>query len=204
MNLVILGATGATGSVLLEQALAAGHRVTALVRSPQKLTTTHPHLRVVTGDVTDAAAVASAVEGTDAVVSTLGATKGSLMTDATRAMVAGAKERGVRRVVVLSSFAVQRERLAGVAKLVTGWLMGAAIKDKAAGEAALRASGLDWTIVYATRLNNGPATGVTVVPETAKVRLSQQIARADVAAFLLDSVTSTEYSRRAVTITAKH
>jgi putative NADH-flavin reductase len=59
MKLVILGATGATGTLVVEQALAAGHRVTALVRSPHRLTITHRNLRVVKGDATDAAAVAT-------------------------------------------------------------------------------------------------------------------------------------------------
>jgi uncharacterized protein YbjT (DUF2867 family) len=49
MNLVVLGASGRTGSLVVEQALAAGHTVTALVRSPEKLTTGNPNLRVVTG-----------------------------------------------------------------------------------------------------------------------------------------------------------
>ncbi len=201
MNLTILGATGATGTLLVERALAAGHHVTALVRNPQKLTTTHPNLRAIAGDATDGAAVARALEGADAVISALGATKGALMADATRAIVAGAERHGVKRVVVLSSFAVQRERLGGVAKLMTGLMMGAMIKDKAAGEDLLRASGLDWTIVYATLLGSGPATGATVVPDGATLGMSQKIARADVAAFLLDTATGDQYRRASVTIT---
>ena len=55
MNLSVLGATGHIGSLVVEQALAAGHAVTALVRSPQKLTMTSPNLRVITGTATDAA-----------------------------------------------------------------------------------------------------------------------------------------------------
>jgi hypothetical protein len=52
-NLVVLGASGRTGRLVVEQALAAGHFVTALVRSPEKLTLRHPKLRVVVGDATD-------------------------------------------------------------------------------------------------------------------------------------------------------
>ena len=50
MNLTVLGATGPTGTQLVEQALAAGHHVTALARSPEKLTITNPNLHVVQGD----------------------------------------------------------------------------------------------------------------------------------------------------------
>ncbi len=79
MNLVVLGATGRTGRLVVEQALAAGHTVTALVRSPQKLTTRNPNLRVVAGEATDAAAVSRALDGADAVISTLGGA-GSVIT----------------------------------------------------------------------------------------------------------------------------
>jgi putative NADH-flavin reductase len=67
MKLSVLGAAGATGIPLVEQALAAGHRVTALVRSGQKLTITNPNLHVVEGDATDRAAVSEAMNGGDAV-----------------------------------------------------------------------------------------------------------------------------------------
>ena len=63
MNLVVLGATGRTGGLVVEQALAAGHTVTALVRSPEKLTTGHSNLNVVRGEATDASAVTGALEG---------------------------------------------------------------------------------------------------------------------------------------------
>jgi uncharacterized protein YbjT (DUF2867 family) len=79
--------------------------------------------------------------------------------------------------------------------------MGSQMKDKAAGEEVLRASGLDWTIVYATVLTNGAKTEPRVVPETEKVGTSQKISRADVASFLLQATTDGLYSRRDVIIT---
>ena len=102
---------------------------------------------------------------------------------------------------MLSSFAVARDRLTPASKLLTRVAMGAQIKDKAAGEEALRASGLDWTIVYATKLTNGRKTEPRVVPETEKVGMSQTISRADVASFLLQAATDDLYSRRDVIVT---
>jgi uncharacterized protein YbjT (DUF2867 family) len=200
MNLTILGAAGATGRPLVEQALAAGHRVTALVRSGQELTVTNSVLDVVEGDATDVTAVAEAMKGADAVISVLGA-RGPVMVEATRAVVAAAEEEGPDRVVWLSSFAVARDRLTPVSRLVTGMAMGSQIKDKAAGESILRASGLDWTIVYATKLTNGSGTEPRVVPEPAKVGMSQTISRADVASFLLQAATNDIHSRSGVVIT---
>jgi putative NADH-flavin reductase len=72
MKLLVFGATGGTGSRLVEQALRQGHLVTAFARDPAKIHLTHDHLRVVTGDVLDRASVNAAVDGQDAVVSALG------------------------------------------------------------------------------------------------------------------------------------
>jgi uncharacterized protein YbjT (DUF2867 family) len=200
MNLTLLGAAGATGVPLVEQALADGHHVTALVRSRQKLSITNPNLDVVEGDATDRATVSQAMNGADAVISVLGA-RGPVIAEATRAIVAVANQEGLERIVMLSSFAVARDRLTPVSKLVTRMVMGSQIRDKAAGEDVLRASGLDWTIVYATKLTNGPEAEASVVPETEKVGMSQKISRADVASFLLQAATDDLYSRRGVVIT---
>ena len=200
MNLTVLGAAGATGVPLVEQAIAAGHQVTALARSAETLTLTNPNLHVVQGDATDRAVVSQAMKGADAVISVLGA-RGPVMAEATRAVVAAAEQAGPDRILMLSSFAVARDRLKPVSKLVTRMAMGSQIKDKTAGEEVLRASGLDWTIVYATVLTNGPKTEPRVVPETEKVGMSQRISRADVASFLLQAATDGLYSRRDVIIT---
>ena len=200
MTLTVLGAAGATGVQLVEQALAAGHQVTALARSAENLTLTDPNLHVVQGDATDRAVVSQAMKGADAVISVLGA-RGPMIVEATRAVVAAAEQAGPDRIVMLSSFAVARDRLKPVSKLVTRMAMGSQIKDKTAGEEVLRATGLDWTIVYATLLTNGPKTEPRVVPETEKVGMSQKISRADVASFLLQAATDGLYSRRDVIIT---
>src|SRR6476619_3588445 len=164
MNLSVLGAAGATGIPLVEQALAAGHRVTALVRSRQKLTITNPNLHVVEGDATEHAAVSEAMNGCDAVISVLGA-RGQVMTEATRAIVDAAKQKGPERIVMLSSFVAARDRLTPVTKVVTGIAMGSQIKDKTAGEEILPTGGLDWRIVSPAKLTNGPKTEARIVPE---------------------------------------
>ena len=202
MNIVVLGATGGTGRLVVEQALAAGHTVTALVRSPEKLPMSHANLRVVAGSATNTESVAHALEGADAVISTLGG-GGSVIADSTAAIVAAARQTGVRRVVMLSSWLVERDRMSPVLRLASGVAMGGLIKDKSAGEQLLRKSDLDWTIVYASTLADGPATGSTVLPEGSNWSMSQRIARADVAAWLLRAATSPETSRRTVSITGQ-
>jgi len=203
MNIVVLGATGRTGRLVVEQALAAGHTVTALVRSPEKLAVSNPNLNVVAGQATDPSAVARVLDRADALISTLGG-GGSVISDSARAIVEAAHKAGVNRVVLLSSFLVERDRFNPVTRLLTGLAMGSMIKDKSAGEKALRESNLDWTIVYASFLTDGPAGGhVAVLTEKGRWTLSYKIARADVAAWLLRAANSPETSRRTVTITGQ-
>jgi uncharacterized protein YbjT (DUF2867 family) len=200
MNLVILGATGGTGRLVVEQALAAGHTVTALVRSPEKLTISDSRLRVITGSATDPRDVARALAGADAVINTLGGS-GSVIADSTQAIVDAARQTGLKRVVALSSFLVERERLNAPMRLVSTFAVGAMVKDKTFGEELLRSSDLEWTIVYAALLTDGPATGsVSALPEGAKWGMSHRISRADVAASLVQIATGAQYSRRSVAI----
>src|ERR1700687_2259927 len=106
MNLLILGAPARPGRLVVEQALAAGHTVTALFRSPEKLTIRNSNLRVVAGRATDPEDVARALASADAVLSTLGG-GGSVIADSTVEVVEAARKTGVRRVVVLSSFLLE-------------------------------------------------------------------------------------------------
>jgi putative NADH-flavin reductase len=73
-HLLVIGATRHTGKEVMQQALAAGHTVTALARDPARIDIQHERLRVVRGDVLDPATLGQAMAGCDAVVSTLGAT----------------------------------------------------------------------------------------------------------------------------------
>ena len=70
MNLLVLGATGATGRQVVAQALERGHHVTAFVRNPDRLRKPLPE--VIQGDLADPAAVENALRGRDAVLSALG------------------------------------------------------------------------------------------------------------------------------------
>ena len=201
MNLLVLGATGRTGLLVVEQALAAGHKVTALVRSPEKVTIRNSNLRVVAGRATDAEDVAQAMAGADAVISALGG-DGSVIADSARAIVEAAHRTGLKRVVLLSSFLVEQGRMGVLFRLLTGVAQSSMIQDKNTGEDLLRQSDLEWTIAYPGRLTDEPATGVVeVLPDGAKRRITERISRADVAGWLIEAATSQQTSHRGVDIT---
>lgn len=70
MKVLLIGATGNTGRLVLPRLLAGGHNVTAFVRQPAKRAPSVGRLRVVQGDVRDAQSLASAVIGQDALLAT--------------------------------------------------------------------------------------------------------------------------------------
>lgn len=208
MKLFVLGATGATGRRFVEQALDAGHQVTAYVRNPSKVTDSR-RLAIVAGSVDDPGALARAMVGHDAVVSMLGNGSGktdkTLIDDSTRALIIAAQESGVKRLIVMSAFGVGESlpKASWLGKLVYKRVLGGVFADKARGEAQLRESGLDWTVVYPVTLNDKAATNkvvATSLEQTPKVSGMPKVTRADAAGFLLKSAENGTYVRKTVVL----
>lgn len=204
MKLTIFAATGGIGRQALEQAVAADHDVTAVVRNPQKLS---GEVRVVTADLAapDPEALGSAVEGADAVLSGLGprsASEAGIASRGTRAIVQAMKATDVRRLVVVSAAPISTIASPGRPKppkhdpgegFFVRSLLGPLIKvalrkqyaDLALMEDTLWDSGLDWTAVRPVRLTNGPLTGTYRIAYDQNLRRGLSISRADVAQCML-------------------
>lgn len=204
MKLTIFAATGGIGRQLLEQAVAAGHDVTAVVRNPNKLSR---DVHVVTADLaaSDPAALESAVEAADAVLSGLGprsASEAGVASRGTRAIVRAMQATHVRRIVVVSAAPIGTVPSPGRPKPPKhdpgdGFLMRnllspltkAALRkpyaDLALMEDSLRDSGLDWTIVRPPRLTDKPLTGTYRTAYGQNLRGGAFISRADVAQLML-------------------
>ncbi|MBG0814591.1 NAD(P)-dependent oxidoreductase [Planomonospora sp. ID82291] len=208
MRVTLLGATGATGALLLPL-LERDHDVTVLARRPDRVAAGSPGTRLRRGDATDPAAVRDAVAAAEAVVTLVAAPRGeapgTVRSQATGVLLSAAREAapGAHLVLVsalggaasagqLSWFgrmiyaaAVGRERLAEVdrqERLVTGATLPA-------------------TLVRPPKLDDGPATGALEV--TGRVGASQSLHRADLAAFLADVVRHRPSGPRAVTVVSK-
>ncbi len=206
MNLLIFGATGPTGLRLVEQALEAGHQVTAFVRDPSRLTVSHSALRTISGDITDAAAVGKAIPGHDAVLSALGTVPkkpDTSLSDGTRHIVEAMKVAGIRRLLAVTSMGVgdSNAQMPFIFRVLTWTVIKHAWTDKERQEQIIRDSGLDWTIIRPGRLDTGEKTGTwKVLPPDAPAPKPNAIHRADVAAFMLDDLSTGAHVGKAVTL----
>lgn len=208
-RLLVLGATGGTGQHVVTQALRRGFAVTAFVRDAARLRIESDRLRVHTGNVTgEDAHLVSAMRGQDAVISVLGVGKsfksGSIIAQAMPRILRSMETAGVRRLVFTSAFGVGETRRDAplIPRLFMSTLLRDVYRDKAAGEVTLRRSVLDWTIVYPTGLVDRPATGQYRVGERLALRGFPTIARADLAAFLLDQIDDVKYVRKGVLVSS--
>ncbi|OBE94453.1 flavin reductase [Mycobacterium sp. 852002-10029_SCH5224772] len=201
MKILVLGATGATGQLIVRDATASGHYVVALVRA--KARADLPGAEVIEGDVRDEGTLARALNGCDAVVSALGTGMGvrevDLLTVATRALVAAMTRAGVRRLISISALGVGDSRNHGgfvFDRLFQPLLLGPAYKDKERQEAAIRASSLDWIVVRPAMLTNGAPRGrIRATTDLAGVN-GGKIARAEVAQFVVEQLTTDTWLRR--------
>ena len=188
MELVILGATGATGRELVRQALERGHEIVALARDPSRIAApASASLRRVRADVRDPASLAAAIDGDSVVISALGVSKG----DAPGVLTAGARALeaiGPARVLWLGAFGT------GPSAQAAGWLtrrllslMGPRLADKVAADASvLRRGG---TVFHAGPLGDGalsPSRRTVALAQAPRRLFPAGVSRASVAAAMLD------------------
>ena len=205
-RVLIVGATGGTGRQLLAQALKRGYAVTALVRTPGKLSVEDPHLTVVQGDVLDRSTVEKAVRGQDAVISALGHKRffvpTRILSDGTRNIVSAMATHGVRRFVCETSLGIGDSvgRMGLYYSLfVIPCILPLYYRDKTRQERLIAASNLDWVIVRPAVLTNAKMRGTYRYGRRIGSFLwTARIARGDVADFMLKQLADDSYLGTAV------
>ncbi len=205
MRIVVFGASGGTGRELVKQGLAQGHDVTVFVRNPAAFTS-GDRLHIVVGDARNGKAVAPAIGGQDAVLSALGGTLGddTLLPESMEHILAAMKQARVRRLIVLGASGVwpgATKRLSApmraMARVFDATLLKKPFQAQRAMQTKIQASDTEWTVVQPPRLVNKPGTGRFRVDGEALPAGGVQIARADVATFMLEQLSSTLWLRKA-------
>lgn len=209
MRVAILGASGKTGKPLIEQALAHGHEVIAIARTPEKIAFDDPRVIKRPGDAYDEASVVAALHGADAVITTVGKTdlrdkRINLSTAAHRAVVDGMRKHGIRRLLVISSIgAAQGVKRKGWRRNVYLYLRRKYYRDMFLMEQEVMDSGMDVTVLRAPILYDGPRTGAYRVIEDENYLEELRISRADVAHFLLNELANRRWNNRVIAIADK-
>jgi putative NADH-flavin reductase len=178
MRVVVFGASGPSGKLVVRKALEAGHEVTAYVRDASKLPDTTA--QVVVGELSDVASISRALAGKDAVISLLGPSDKSnptAVSNGTRHIVGAMRQHGVRRLIATATPSARDEKdrfkvsFAFTVRMVrtfAGW----AYREIVEVAKIVRASELEWTLLRLPMLTDTPgATAVAGYVGDPKVKL---------------------------------
>jgi uncharacterized protein YbjT (DUF2867 family) len=207
-KILVLGATGATGRLIVNQAVARGYDVTVLVRSVEKARDI-TGAKLIVGDARDETALRAALKGREAVVSALGTPVSpfrevTLLSTATRALVSAMKAEQVSRLVCITGMGAGDSAGHGgfvADNVIFPLLLKKVYTDKDRQEAIVKDSGLDWVLVRPSILNNKPGRGSVRALTDLSGFHGGSIAREDVATFVLDQVRADTWLHRSPLIT---
>lgn len=209
MNILIVGATRGIGRQLLEQALTAGHTVTALVRNPQKLSAQGERLRIIKGDILDSESVGLAMAGQDAVCCTIGVKvpwiRVTVFSVGTKNLLQAMKSTGVKRLICVTGIGAGDSKGHGgflYDSIFLPTLLRTIYADKDRQESLIKASDVDWTIVRPGFLTNGPLTEKYRILTNMAGVTAGRISRADVAHFMLKELEANQYLRQTPLLTS--
>ena len=215
MNIAIFGASGATGTLLTQRCLAAGHHVRALLRSPERFTL-RDQVHVIQGSPFDISSVRQTIEGADAVLSALGAKslkKEDVLERAVPQIIAAMEEtlsqaKPVRRIIVLGSGGALPSSLDKqpawrrwfVQNIVYNTFLKWPVASQISQWNNLSRSKLDWTMVMPPMLTNGAARGAYRIDGEALPPNGNRISRADVADFMMQQIDNPQWIKKGVYI----
>jgi putative NADH-flavin reductase len=204
MKLLVLGATGGTGSEIVRQALERGHSITAFVRSPNRLKLLQGRITVKQGDPLNSAELERVVEGQDAILSGFGPRVPISRADAdllerfALALTNAMRRTRVRRVVVESVAFLFKNAVLPPTYLLGRLLFPGILADTTAMERIFAESGLDWTMVRPPQLTDKPYTGKYRVGEDRLPVFGFKISRADVADYMIKAAENSLAIRQVV------
>lgn len=208
MRMLLVGANGRTGLLVVNEAISRGHTVTALVRNPSSLEP-QPGLTIAKGSPLDASSIEAAFKATDntdqpsAVIVTLNAARASdnpfaksispprLLAESVTNILATMENYGVHKFVYTSAFGVgsSAQNLPLLMRLLIRYSnLGLAYKDHEEVDEIVKKSKSDWTLVRPVVMTEKEKQNVKCLEDDGKgAGMSASISRASVAAFLVDA-----------------
>ena len=199
MKIIVFGATGGVGQHVVEMAVAAGHEVSAFVRTPEKLKTTG--VNIIQGDAFNAEQVANAIPGHDAVVSCLGSSTGTKKSNELETMgkniADGMESAGVKRLVYCASAGVDGE-IPGVMGKMMMKMLANPLADHRNALNYYKSKGVIYTIARPMGLKNDPLKTDYKEAFDGVPKGSSSIPRASVAHFMVKALDDAKYENTSV------
>lgn len=207
MKIALFGGTGPTGRHIIETALERGYALSVFARDPAKLAAFVGRVEIVVGDLRDRDAIKACIADTDAVISALG--PNSLKSREKRPITRGVatiisvmEELNVRRLIQVSTPAYRDPKdgfdlPSRAFVMLFRLIVRNAYDDIRATAEQVRRSSRDWTLVRIPNLWDGPATGRIAIGWYGRTKLGMKLSRGNLARFLVDQVTATDYLRAA-------
>ncbi len=209
MKVLVVGAGGKTGKLVVERAVAAGHHVTAFLHRHDDEKQDNPDfpagVEIVHGDVRNPSRLDTAMAGVQAVIDCIGGTKPFLKTDletaSAEAILNGMFRNGAKRLIAISVLGVGDSKDEGTwfyeHVMVPTFLHGAS-RDKEHMEDNIERSGLEYIIVRPPILSDSDPTGQIKVIDHGET--AHKITRGDLAKFLVENLESSTYLNQIVTV----
>lgn len=203
MKVLVFGANGKTGRLVVDRAIAAGHEVTVLVR---QMSLSFPaSVRVIVGDALKVMDIRRAMDSQEAVVECIGGNAPwltqTLERDIMQNIVASMEESGARVLLVISAMGVAESKKHSswwYRLLVLPTFLRGIIADKTAMETIVRGSQTEWVIARPPILTDGAPT--TKVHVLGKRETGHVITRTDLAVWLVEQLADKTYVHQAVTV----
>jgi putative NADH-flavin reductase len=215
MKLLIIGATGRTGRLIVEEALKQGYDLNVLVRDKNKIPFNSKSIKVYQGTPTRQTDLAAAMQGCDLIISALGIVRASdapwsklitaknFISESIKNVIAEAAQQNLKRLITVSAWGVGETK-----KEIPFWLrwlinytnMGPVYEEHEKEEKLLANSNLNWTAVRPVALSDPKKIKTLKVSFNNFPKPSLQISRQSVAKFIVDIIKTDKYDRKSPTI----
>jgi putative NADH-flavin reductase len=207
MKVAIVAASDQTGTQLIEQALAAGHEVIGLARTPENIKSDDPRVTKRRGDAFDAQSIIDGLEGADAVITSVGKRdlfdkRYNLSTAAHEAVIAGMRKHNISRLLVISSTGAARIKRDGIQRNIYLFLRRKYYADMYQMELQVMSSGLDVTVLRAPYLVDEGVPGKYHVIEEENYPVGINITRSNLANFLVNELENRQWDNRVIAVAA--
>ncbi|XP_060583455.1 flavin reductase (NADPH)-like [Ruditapes philippinarum] len=216
MKIAVLGGTGRSGTLVVNEALERGHDVTAIVRNPDKLKEKHYRLKIVKANIFDPDSLEPHFQGQDAVLSCLGCGSSlfnlrniTFHTDCAKSIVVALRKANVKRYIFMSSWYTKYD---STDPFIINWVVKPLFLRKLLNNMGEmedfmeeECPDIDYTSVRPPELTNKETTGAAVLFHEGRYVPSEKpygCCRRDAARFMIDTAESGNFKRKCIAITS--